>query len=70
MRASMNQATLVLGSATPSVESFYKAEQGEYGLLTLGRRAKGQPPGPGPCGGLKRAGRGKPVHVPAGSLRS
>ena len=40
MRASMNQATLVLGSATPSVESFYKAERGEYGLLTLGRRAK------------------------------
>ena len=40
MRVSMNQATLVLGSATPSVESFYKAERGEYGLLTLGRRAK------------------------------
>ena len=64
MRASMNQATLVLGSATPSVESFYKAEQGEYGLLTLGRRAKKDSRlARVQSGGLRGAGRGKPVHV-------
>ena len=65
MRASMNQATLVLGSATPSVESFYKAERGEYGLLTLGRRAKKDSRlARVDDGGLKRgAGRGKPLHV-------
>lgn len=40
MRAKMNGASLVLGSATPSVESFYRAEKGEYRLLTLTKRAK------------------------------
>lgn len=40
MRAAMQQASVVLGSATPSVESFYKAERGEYRLLTLKHRAK------------------------------
>ena len=32
---------LVLGSATPSVETYYRAQQGEYTLLTLTRRATG-----------------------------
>ncbi len=40
MRAKMNHASLVLGSATPSVESYYMAENGEYRLLTLHSRAK------------------------------
>ena len=40
MRAQMNGASLVLGSATPSLESFYMAEQGRYRLLPLTRRAK------------------------------
>ena len=40
VRADMSGAVLVLGSATPSVESFYRAEQGEYRLLTLTKRAK------------------------------
>ena len=40
VRASMNHASLVLGSATPSVESFYRAGKGDYELLTLTRRAK------------------------------
>ena len=31
-------ALLVLGSATPSVETMYRARQGEYNLLTLSRR--------------------------------
>ena len=30
---------VVLGSATPSVESYYRAAQGEYTLLRLTRRA-------------------------------
>ncbi len=40
MRAQMNGASLILGSATPSLESFYMAEQGRYRLLPLTRRAK------------------------------
>ncbi len=40
MRAQMNHASLVLGSATPSMESFYRALGGDYKLLTLHNRAK------------------------------
>lgn len=40
MRAALNRASLVLGSATPSVESYYRAERGEIRLLTLKKRAK------------------------------
>ena len=32
-RAEMEGAKLILGSATPSVESYYRAEKGEYCLL-------------------------------------
>lgn len=38
LRAHAHQATLVLGSATPSVETFYRAEQGLAALLTLPER--------------------------------
>lgn len=38
MRAKFSMATLVLGSATPSFESFYKAKSGKYTLLTLKER--------------------------------
>ncbi|MCM1498092.1 MAG: primosomal protein N' [Clostridium sp.] len=38
-RARMAGALVVLGSATPSVESYYHALQGDYELLTLSRRA-------------------------------
>lgn len=37
-RARMCGASVVLGSATPSVESFYKASHGEYELLELTQR--------------------------------
>ncbi len=37
-RAKMCGASVVLGSATPLVESFYKAKQGEYELLELTKR--------------------------------
>lgn len=42
-RARMVGASVVLGSATPSVDSFYRAENGEYQLLRMERRAKDAP---------------------------
>ena len=39
-RAGMNGASLVLGSATPSLESYTRALKGEYKLFTLKQRAK------------------------------
>lgn len=42
LRAHMNQAVCVLGSATPSVETTYLAEQGKVTRLTLTHRAKHQ----------------------------
>ena len=34
----MHKAKTLLGSATPSVESFYQGRQGKYGLVTLNKR--------------------------------
>ncbi len=42
--AGLSGAAIVLGSATPDVESYYKAQNGEYHLLTLPERVV---PGPG-----------------------
>lgn len=39
-RAELSKASVILGSATPSLESYYKAKEGEYRLLTLTKRAK------------------------------
>ncbi len=39
-RGKMVGATVLLGSATPSLQSYYLAEQGAYRLLTLSERAK------------------------------
>ncbi len=36
----LNNAMLILGSATPSVESYYEAKQGRYKLFTIETRAK------------------------------
>lgn len=41
-RARLEDASVVLGSATPSLESFYRAQKGEYVQLTLTQRAKRQ----------------------------
>ncbi len=37
-RAKLNNCPLILGSATPSLESFYKAKLGEYKLIRLTKR--------------------------------
>lgn len=42
-RAAMLDASVVLGSATPSVDSYYRAKRGEYRLLTLTKRVKERP---------------------------
>ena len=42
-RAKMAGASVVLGSATPSVDSFYKAKSGEYRLLELKQRVREKP---------------------------
>lgn len=39
--ARMSHAAVVLGSATPSLEAYYRAEKGEYKLFTLNTRPTG-----------------------------
>lgn len=39
LKSEIEGCKVVLGSATPSVESYYKAQTGEYDLITLTRRA-------------------------------
>jgi len=41
-RAQLEGASVVLGSATPSLESYYLAERGEYEILTLRQRSQKQ----------------------------
>jgi len=43
MRAQKESATVVLGSATPSLESFHNARSGKYRLLTLPERIAARP---------------------------
>ncbi len=40
-RAQMESAVMLLGSATPAIESYYRARQGEIRLLPLAQRAAG-----------------------------
>lgn len=42
-RARMNDASVVLGSATPSMDSFYHTKNGEYELLELTQRVQEKP---------------------------
>lgn len=44
VRGKLNQATVVLGSATPAVESFFNATTGKYTLHTLSNRAGNSKP--------------------------
>lgn len=39
--ASLHQAKVVLGSATPSIESYYNAQEGRFGLVKLNERFGG-----------------------------
>lgn len=41
MLAQMMKASVLLGTATPSVETFQNAQTGKYGLVTLGERYQG-----------------------------
>lgn len=43
VRAKQDEAVLLLGSATPSLESFYNAERGKFHLLNLRERIEGRP---------------------------
>jgi primosomal protein N' (replication factor Y) len=43
MRAKLNQAVVILGSATPAVESFYNARHGKYRLLQMRSRVQERP---------------------------
>ncbi|MFK5957291.1 MAG: primosomal protein N', partial [Lutibacter sp.] len=36
--ANLHKANVLLGSATPSIETYYNAQQGKYGLVELNRR--------------------------------
>ena len=40
-RAKLEGAKVVLGSATPSLEAYYRAKQGKYALYTMTKRARG-----------------------------
>ncbi len=43
LRAEYNGCKLVLGSATPSVETYLRAKEGEYGLMELPERINARP---------------------------
>lgn len=38
MLAHIHHAKVIMGSGTPSIESYYQAQQGKYGLVTLSKR--------------------------------
>lgn len=42
LRAKLEGATIVLGSATPSLESIYNVQNGKYSMLRMDKRADGQ----------------------------
>ena len=43
LRAKKNRCKLVLGSATPSVDTYKRAQEGEFGLIKLTKRINQQP---------------------------
>src|SRR3974390_438828 len=43
MRAKMTDAVVVLGSATPSLETYYNAQRGKYKLMELAERIEQRP---------------------------
>ena len=43
LRASQSEAVVILGTATPSITSYYHARKGKYNLLDLGKRIEDRP---------------------------
>ncbi len=43
LRGSMQQAVVLLGSATPAITTYYQAQSGKYRLLTLAKRVEERP---------------------------
>ncbi len=62
-RAAQTGAVVVLGSATPSLESFYKAQSGEYGLISLTERIDSRPLPPVQVVDLREEMKAKPAHA-------
>ncbi len=62
LRAHRAGAVCVLGSATPSLETYYRAERGQLGLLELRQRATGVPLPPVEVVDLRRHGAGPTGH--------
>lgn len=58
----MYEAKVLLGSATPSIESYYNAKNGKYGLITLSDRFGGLKLPEIFCADLKKERRQKSMH--------
>ncbi len=63
-RAAQTGATVILGSATPSLESFYKARSGEYGLIELSERIDSRPLPPVQVVDLRKEMKAIPAPLP------
>ena len=63
-RAAQTGATVVLGSATPSLESYHKAQTGEYGLLSMPERISSRPLPPVSVVDLREEMKPPPVPIP------
>ena len=63
MRARLENIPILLGSATPSLESWHNAQRGQYTLLTLPQRVAGPAAAAGAtsstCGTSRRGAAGR-----------
>ena len=62
--AQLSGSAVILGSATPDIESFHKAQQGKYQLVELNERITSN----GPCQVQGRAERASHIHFTYSSL--
>lgn len=67
--AGIHQAVLLLGSATPSIESYYRAERGELTLLALPERIGNLPLPRVECVDMREELRHGNRHIISGALR-
>ena len=63
-RAAQTGAVVVLGSATPSVESYYKAQNGDYGLIEMPERISSRPLPPVSVIDLRDEMKPQPAPIP------